>query len=148
MHKIIFFNLFESIYSPRLWAGKTTEKGNWKLKKAAVSGEQGQRSTVAHSREGVAWDLITCLCAWTWLLGVRNSPEERAAKRRYFTDCQFGGNDPALWIRVLGKDKVVYWEIISCTGNPHCTEGKKGHGVYHTSIQGGGKREEDEVGER
>lgn len=52
---------------------------------------------------------------------------------------------------MLSKDKVVYREFISCTGNPHCTEGKKGHGVYQTSIHwvrraggwvgGGGEKE-------
>lgn len=79
------------------------------------------------------------LC-FDWLPGVRDSPEQRAAKRGVFTGCQFGGNNPALRIRVLGKDKVVYWEFISCTGNPHCTEGKKGHGVYTPPNTGEGER--------
>lgn len=96
------------------------KKKERRIFKKIINGERGQRSMAAHNR-GTS---ITCL--WLdWLPGVRNSPEKRAAKRGVFTGCQFGGNNPALWIRVLSKDKAVYWEFISCTGNPHCTEGKK-----------------------
>lgn len=59
--------------------------------------ESKARGRCVYTAEMLAGGLITYLCALIGFLGgVRDSPEERAAKRGAFTGCQFGGNDTAL----------------------------------------------------
>lgn len=67
-----------------------------KIKRAAVKWTARPAVDGCAQQRGVVCDFITCLCALFGFRGVRNSPEERAAKRSVFTSCQFGVNDPAL----------------------------------------------------
>lgn len=128
----VIFAWLDCLLKQAIRMRREDEKNKNKLKSESKWSARPAINDWAQQR-GVTCTLITCLFALTDNSSL-NSPEERAIKKGVFTGCQFGGNDPALWIRVLSKHKAVYWECISCTGNPHCTEGKKGHGVYHTSL--------------